>query len=48
LERAYRDARDEASVETGLPLRVFPKECPYGRDELTTRLFSIDSEDTLG
>ncbi|EIZ83997.1 hypothetical protein WYO_3326 [Methylobacterium sp. GXF4] len=48
LERAYRDARDEASVETGLPLRAFPKECPYSWDEMATRIFSIDSEDTLG
>jgi len=27
FERAYRDAREEAAVETGLPLRMFPKEC---------------------
>ena len=47
FERAYRDARDEASSETGLPLRVFPKDCPYTRDELTTRPFVIDANDTL-
>ena len=45
LMRAYRDAREEASAETGLPLKRFPKECPYTREELLTRLFSADPED---
>ncbi|MEE7492311.1 DUF29 domain-containing protein [Methylobacterium oryzae CBMB20] len=46
LARAYRDAREEASAETGLPLKIFPKECPYTREELLTRPFSADPEDT--
>ena len=47
LVRAYRDAREEASAETGLPLKIFPKECPYKREELLTRSFSADLDDTL-
>jgi hypothetical protein len=27
--RAYADAREQASAETGLPLRAFPKSSPY-------------------
>ena len=46
FERAYRDAREEAAAETGLPSRMFPKECLYTREELQTRPFSADSEDT--
>ncbi len=45
LVRAYRDARQEASAETGLSLKLFPKECPYSRAELLTRPFSADPED---
>jgi hypothetical protein len=48
LERADRDARDAASIATGLPLRVLTKQCPYSRDERATRLFSMHPEDTLG
>ncbi|MCJ2073499.1 DUF29 domain-containing protein [Methylobacterium sp. J-030] len=46
LSRAYRDAREEAAAETGLPLGLFPKECPYTWEELLTRSFSADPEDT--
>ena len=46
LARAYRDAREEASDETGLPLKIFPKDCPYSREDLLTRPFPIDSDDT--
>jgi hypothetical protein len=45
FKRAYRDAREEAAVETGLPLRIFPKDCPYTREELLTRPFSADPDD---
>ncbi|WP_342106070.1 DUF29 domain-containing protein [Methylobacterium sp. SI9] len=45
VERAYRDAREEAAAETGLPLRMFPKDCPYTREELLTRPFSADPDD---
>ncbi len=42
MARAYRGARLDASRETGLPLRTFPEECPYTRDEMLTRDFPID------
>lgn len=29
----YQDARQEASLETGLPLEVFPIECPFNVEE---------------
>jgi Domain of unknown function DUF29 len=29
LAQAYRDAVKEAAIETGLPSRSFPAECPY-------------------
>ncbi|MBW4577739.1 MAG: DUF29 domain-containing protein [Aphanothece sp. CMT-3BRIN-NPC111] len=29
----YKDARQEASLETGLPLEVFPIECPFNVEE---------------
>ncbi|AWN36722.1 DUF29 domain-containing protein [Methylobacterium radiodurans] len=46
LVRAYRDARDEASGETGLPIRVFPTACPYTREEMLARPFPADPDDT--
>jgi hypothetical protein len=30
---AYADAREQASIETGLPLRAFPKSSPYTLDQ---------------
>ncbi|KMO14457.1 DUF29 domain-containing protein [Methylobacterium indicum] len=42
MVRAYRGARLDAARETDLPLRVFPEECPYSRDEMLTRDFPID------
>ncbi|MCJ2133583.1 DUF29 domain-containing protein [Methylobacterium sp. J-026] len=47
MARAYRDAREEAAAETGLPLHLFPKECPYTWEELLMRPFSADPENTL-
>ena len=37
LAKAYRQARAEAVAETGLPLRTFPKSCPYSWDDMMTR-----------
>ena len=31
--RAYADAREQASAETGLPLRTIPKSSPYTREQ---------------
>ncbi len=31
--RCYADAREDAATETGLPLKLFPKECPYTLDQ---------------
>jgi hypothetical protein len=33
FEKAYGLARREAAAETGMPLNVFPKECPFPMDE---------------
>ena len=45
LERAYRGARLEAASETGLPLKTFPTECPYTREDLLARPFPADPDD---
>jgi hypothetical protein len=37
LGEAYEDARDEASVETGLPLNVFPLQRPFEYVEIMER-----------
>src|SRR5271169_6851417 len=37
LGDAYEDARDEASAETGLPLKVFPAERPFEYAEIMER-----------
>ncbi len=42
VERAYRRARSEAAAETGLKLSVFPAECPYTMQDLTSRPFDLD------
>jgi hypothetical protein len=34
LDEAYRDGRRQASVETGLPLKVFPEQCPYSIEQI--------------
>lgn len=34
VESAYKSARREARIETGLPLENFPPECPYSLDQL--------------
>ena len=36
-EGAYKNARVEAAVETGLRETIFPKSCPYGWSEITAR-----------
>ena len=37
LAKAYRQARAEAAAETGLPLRTFPRSCPYSWEDIVTR-----------
>jgi hypothetical protein len=37
LEGAYEDARLEASSETGLPLKIFPRKLPFNYSELMER-----------
>lgn len=34
VEDVYPVARKEAQIETGLPLAIFPAECPYSLDQL--------------
>jgi Domain of unknown function DUF29 len=40
--RAYADAREQASAETGLPLRVFPKSSPYSLEQTLDPKFLPD------
>jgi hypothetical protein len=42
-EEAYEDARDWAAHETHLSVRDFPKDCPYGWDDVLERPFEFDS-----
>jgi len=34
VARAYPAAAKRASIETGLPLKVFPRECPFSVDQI--------------
>jgi hypothetical protein len=38
LEAAYEDARLEASSETGLPLKIFPRKLPFDYSEVLERV----------
>jgi hypothetical protein len=40
--RAYADAREQASTETGLPLRNFPKSSPYTLEQILDPKFLPD------
>jgi Domain of unknown function DUF29 len=40
--RAYGDAREQASAETGLPLRSFPRSCPYTLEQTLDARFLPD------
>jgi hypothetical protein len=40
--RAYADARERASAETGLPLRTFPKSSPYTLEQTLDPKFLPD------
>ena len=40
--RAYADARERASAETGLPLRVFPTSSPYALEQTLDPKFLPD------
>ncbi|GAB6843622.1 hypothetical protein HNR00_001147 [Methylorubrum rhodinum] len=44
--RAYRDARLDASKETRLALKNFPQICPYTLDDIRSRPFPVDPDDT--
>ena len=39
LSECYADARELASIETGLPLDTFPTECPYTLTDILTPEF---------
>ena len=39
LTRAYDDAREDATEETGLPETEFPAECPFALDDILSRSF---------
>ena len=40
--RAYADAREQASAETGLPLRSFPRSSPYTLEQILDSEFLPD------
>jgi hypothetical protein len=42
LHTAYEDARETASFETFLPVKDFPKNCPYEWDDILERPFEMD------
>ncbi len=41
IQRAYRNARTDAARETGLDEDIFPIECPYLFEDITSRVFSL-------
>jgi hypothetical protein len=43
---AYEQAVDDAAIETGLPTRTFPVECPYTLADILERPFVHDDEST--
>lgn len=45
LVQAYRNARREASAETGLALSIFPETCPYSIDEILNPQFLCNTTD---
>ena len=48
LDECYTEARELAADETGLPLEIFPAECPYAKDFSSRLRFSdILSSDFL-
>ena len=42
VTRAYRKARSEAVVETGLRKSTFPEICPYSYQDITSRVFEYE------
>jgi hypothetical protein len=45
LAKAYRNARREASAETGLILAIFPETCPYSLEEILNPEFLCNTTD---
>lgn len=43
LAKAYRNARREASAETGLALTIFEEVCPYGISQILNTEFVCDT-----
>jgi hypothetical protein len=41
MERAYRNARTDAAQETGLDEDMFPAECPYSFEDITSQAYSL-------
>jgi hypothetical protein len=42
LSKAYRRARQDAGIETGLALEAFPVDCPYGWENILNYEFPVD------
>jgi hypothetical protein len=41
ITRGYRKARLEAAKETGVAKELFPETCPYGWNDIVSRVFSL-------
>jgi hypothetical protein len=42
LAEVYRDAVEQAAIETGLPEKSFPRDCPYTSEQILSREFIPD------
>jgi hypothetical protein len=42
IAKVYHDAVDAASLETALPPRTFPRDCPFSGDQILDRKFLPD------
>ena len=42
FDKAYRNAREPAAAETGLPLETFPEQAPYDLDRVVDKDFYPD------
>lgn len=48
MPKVYVQARREAHIETGLPLKIFPADCPFTIDELRDGEFMPEGPDGSG
>jgi Domain of unknown function DUF29 len=46
IARAYRNAINDASSETGLAVEAFPETCPYSWEDISSRVITWNQEST--